>query len=169
MAGCAGTKYASKTTHPDGTVTEWGGTLRGQYGLIPTEQERGNTGGNSGGLLGRLLPSFNHSDTYTKSYVEAQQDSYISIGPDGLVIRGPVDHATNQEIQSNGINRGIRNVATYGGWKSTMDTAGRVLGGEQITERLRVKGANDQALKALDNKALETKAATDISLQQIQQ
>ena len=57
LTGCAQTKYKSTTTHPDGTVTEWGGKLTGNYGLVPSSSKRGNLcDGGRGGLLGAILP-----------------------------------------------------------------------------------------------------------------
>jgi len=98
--------------------------LAGNYGITPKSTRRGNLGnGGKGGLLGAVLPGFNYEDGIEREFYEPKQKTRIHIGADGsLTIEGPVDHSTGQDIQSHGINRAIRNIATLIGWNKALDT-----------------------------------------------
>ena len=161
LSSCGKSKFSSKTTHPDGTVTEWGGSLTGNYGLIPKHQTRGNQGdGGGGGLLGAILPGFDYSDAETREFYEARQNTYVRLGPDGITITGPVDHGTTTSIGGDAINRGVRNVATMAGWMATLDAAEAIHAANEATTRKVDTNATKKAVRADDN-------ATKVRLKQI--
>jgi hypothetical protein len=150
LTGCAQTKYKSTTTHPDGTVTEWGGKLTGNYGLVPSSTKRGNLGdGGRGGLLGAILPGFNYKDATEREFAESRQDTFIKMGAEGLTIHGPTDHGTGTAIAGDAVNRGIRNVSTLVGWLGLMGTAEALGLAKEATKRLDGRNATDVKLQEL--------------------
>ena len=197
LSGCAKTTYHNTTTNPDGSVISFGAELSGNYGIIAQQADRGNVGdGGGGGILGAILPGFGYRDNYSRTFVEAEQGSRVSVTKDGLFVDGPMDHSTGMEIQGNAINRGIRNIATLIGWWKTMGTVESIQLAKETTERLKdsnltqvelqklfteeelakfaadiekfkAGAVNEQALLSLSNQAASSAAATEVELAQI--
>ena len=151
LGGCAKTEFYNTTTNPDGSVTEWGGALTGDYGSILTMDGRNNDGqGGGGGLIGAILPGFGYKDSYTRRMAESEHPIELSITREGLTYKGgPITHSTHNRDTWDGINRGIRNVATYLGWLATMNTIDSVLFEQEITDRLGDQNATDVKLQEL--------------------
>ena len=161
MSACGTSKFHSTTYHPDGTVSEWGGKLTGNYGLVPKRQTRGNQGdGGGSGLLGAILPGFDYADREQREFYEARQNTYVRLGPDGITITGPVDHGTTTSIAGDAVNRGIRNLATMAGWMATLDTAEAMQAADKATQVALDDNTTKAAIRKDDN-------ATKVRLKQI--
>ena len=121
VASCSSTRYV--VFDPVTGNKKIDAKLGGNYGLVPTSQQRGNLGnGGNGGLLGAILPGFNYADDYSRTFAEAAQPTRIEITEQGMTIEGVVDHSTGADIKGNATNRAVRNVSTLFGWLKTMGT-----------------------------------------------
>lgn len=121
LVSCTGTKFISKTTDPNGVVTETVAKVpRGTFGMVPTKSKRGgNSGGGAnqgGGALFGLLPRFAYDDNSERVYAEATNQSSVTINAEGIKIDGPWEQQTFVDTLGHWIWRGERTAFTGWGW-----------------------------------------------------